>query len=160
MKQFHVVHEYTQTNHAEPAVVFPLLCPVREAEWVPGWKYSLVYSKSGIAEPGCVFTTPTEDGKDQVWICTHHDPQNLEVHYAWVWPEMIATRLVIQLAPAGQNQTLAKIRYEYTALSEAGVREVERFDSAWFEGKMKGWEQAINHYLATGKCLGADAAWE
>ena len=27
--------EYTQTNDAPPNRVFPLLCPVREAEWLP-----------------------------------------------------------------------------------------------------------------------------
>ncbi len=34
-----VSHEYTQTNDAPPDEVFPLLCPVRESEWVPGWQY-------------------------------------------------------------------------------------------------------------------------
>ncbi len=160
MNQLHVAHEYSQTNNAEPSVVFPLLCPVREAEWVPGWKYSLVHSASGYAEVGCVFTTPAEDGRNQVWICTHHDAKNFEVHYAWVWPEMIATRLSIKLSPLNDGNTRADIRYEYTALSDAGAREVARFDDAWFRSKMSGWEQAINHFLRTGKCLGAGQAWE
>ena len=50
-------HEYIQTNYAAPEKVFPLLCPVREADWIPGWQYELVYSESGVAELGCVFTT-------------------------------------------------------------------------------------------------------
>ena len=29
-----VVHEFTQTNPAAPEKVFPLLCPVREADWL------------------------------------------------------------------------------------------------------------------------------
>jgi hypothetical protein len=41
--------EYTQTNDASPEIVFPLLCPVREAEWVPDWKYRMIYSQSGVA---------------------------------------------------------------------------------------------------------------
>src|SRR2546427_12204443 len=53
-----VTHEYTQTNDAPPEIVFPMLCPVREADWVPGWQYKMIYSKSGMAEAGCVFTTP------------------------------------------------------------------------------------------------------
>jgi hypothetical protein len=52
-----VAHEYTQTNPAAPERVFPLLCPVREADWIPGWRYKLIYSESGVAELGCVFTT-------------------------------------------------------------------------------------------------------
>jgi len=52
-----VAHEYTQTNPASPEKVFPLLCPVREADWIPGWRYTLIYSDSGVAELGCIFTT-------------------------------------------------------------------------------------------------------
>jgi hypothetical protein len=29
-----VVHEFTQTNPAAPEKVFPLLCPVREGDWL------------------------------------------------------------------------------------------------------------------------------
>jgi hypothetical protein len=160
MKRTHVVHEFVQSNHAEPSVVFPLLCPVREAEWVPRWKYQLLHSNSGLAEPGCVFTTPNDNGVDCIWICAHHDPRNFEVGYTWVWPEMIATRLTIRLTAAANNSTTAIIRYEYTALSDAGDREVARFDRDWFESKMKGWEAAINHFLETGRRLEASAAWE
>jgi hypothetical protein len=32
-----VTHTYTQTLDGSPAEVLPLLCPVREADWVPGW---------------------------------------------------------------------------------------------------------------------------
>ena len=49
-KSHRVTHEYTQTNLATPERVFPLLCPVREAEWVPDWQYRLIYSESGVAE--------------------------------------------------------------------------------------------------------------
>ncbi len=47
-----VTHEYSQINLASPGKVFPLLCPVLEAKWVPGWEYRLIYSQSGIAELG------------------------------------------------------------------------------------------------------------
>src|SRR2546427_13050450 len=40
-----VTHEYTQTNDAPPEIVFPLLCPVREADWVPGWQYKMISFK-------------------------------------------------------------------------------------------------------------------
>ena len=59
-----VSHEYTQTNDAPPEKVFPLLCPVREADWVPGWQYRLIYSESGVAEDGCVFSTPNDAGPE------------------------------------------------------------------------------------------------
>ena len=39
--------------------VFRLACPIREDEWIPGWREQreIIYSKSGYAELGCVFTT-------------------------------------------------------------------------------------------------------
>ena len=52
-----VTHTYTQRLVAPPAAVFPLLCPVREADWIDGWNPLLVLSHSGLAEPDCVFVT-------------------------------------------------------------------------------------------------------
>jgi hypothetical protein len=148
-----VSHEFTQSNDAPPEKVFPLLCPVREADWVPGWQYQLIYSQSGLAEEGCVFTTPNESGPESVWLCTRYDPAAYTIAYAWVKPGMIAAQLRISLAPAPEDRTLARIRYVYTALSPAGNDELERFTPEWFQSKMQRWEAAINHYLRTGKLI-------
>jgi hypothetical protein len=153
-------HKYTQTNLATPAKVFPLLCPVREADWVPGWKYQLIYSQSGFAELGCVFTTPNDDGPDTTWIVTEYDPSAFLIAFAWVWPGMVATQIRISLRDGNQPGTTdAVIRYAYTGLSPEGNREVARYDEAWFRGKMQGWEKAINHYLKTGSLIDAKG-WE
>jgi hypothetical protein len=152
-------HTYVQTNAAPPDRVFPLLCPVREAEWVPDWKYRLVYSESGVAELGCVFATPNPDGSETTWVVTEYDPARYWIAFAWVWPQMLATRLFIQLASDGGSQTKATITYQYTALSDAGERELERYNCAWYEAKMAGWQEAINHYLVHGTSIAA-SAWE
>jgi len=44
-----VAREYIQNNPAAPEKVFPLLCPVREADWLPGGQYRLIYSDYGVA---------------------------------------------------------------------------------------------------------------
>jgi len=154
-----VIHQYTQTNHAPPEKVFPLLCPVREADWVPDWKYRLIYSQSGVAELGCVFTTPNEDGSQSTWLCTDHDPALFRIAYAWVTPGLVACHLQIQLEPGPASTTNAHIHYTYTGLSPTGNKEVERFNDNWFRTKMEGWEKAINHYLLTGKVIDAPQ-WE
>ena len=64
--------KYTQTNNASRETIFPLLCPVREAEWVDGWEYQLIYSKSGFAEQDCVFSTPTNDKSNAIWQITQY----------------------------------------------------------------------------------------
>ena len=154
-----VTHEYTQNNVAPPEKVFPLLCPVREADWVPGWQYRLIYSESGVAEGGCVFITPNEDGTETTWVVTDYDPASFRIAFAWVNPGLVAAQIRISLSKKSPDSTHAHIRYSYTGLSPEGNREVKRFDESWFQHKMQSWEAAINHYLQTGKRMDA-AGWE
>lgn len=153
------IHQHTQTNDAPPETVFPLLCPVREADWVPDWKYRMIYSQSGVAEDGCVFLTPNDAAPETVWMVTQYDPAALRIAFAWVEPGPVATQLRISLAPAPGGKTHTHIRYVYTGLSPAGNAVVERYTPEWFGQKMRGWETAINHYLRTGELIRA-AAWE
>lgn len=164
-----VTHEYTQTNPAAPEKVFPLLCPVREADWIPTWRYKLIYSDSGVAELGCIFTTEDpvvesekyssrSTGRDpnsteSTWICTEYDPAGFRIAYVWIRPGLIATELWIKLTPADNGQTRSHIRFRYTGISPEGNRQVESYDRNWFEAKMRGWESAINHYLTTGRMV-------
>jgi hypothetical protein len=86
MENFHalrVAHHFTQTNHAPLNEVFPLLCPVREAEWVPGWSYRLIFSNSCFAEEGCVFATPNDDGVETIWTITDYDARNFRIAFVW-----------------------------------------------------------------------------
>ena len=154
-----VAHRYTQANLAAPEKVFPLLCPVREADWVPGWESRLIYSESGVAELGCVFTTPNERGPETVWVVTEYDPSAFRIAFAWVWPGLVAAQIQIALRHKSPETTEADIRYRYTGLSEEGNREVARYDEAWFRHKMQSWEKAINHYLTRGSLIDAKG-WE
>jgi hypothetical protein len=164
-----VTHEYTQNNVAPPERVFPLLCPVREAEWVPGWQYRLVYSESGVAEYGCVFITPNEDGTETTWVVTQYNPSSFHIAFVWINPGLVTAQIRISLTSSAGVQTSpdhkspghtrALIQYTYTGLSAEGNREVERYDRTWFRHKMQSWETVINHYLQTGKRIDA-AAWE
>ena len=69
-----VVKAYRQTIEGTPERVFPLLCPVREVEWLDGWAYRMVHSVSGLVEPGAVFTTSAPGEADTVWVVSRHDP--------------------------------------------------------------------------------------
>lgn len=50
-----VKHSFTQSLKGTPEQVFPLLCPVREADWIPGWTTDWVISESGVAEQTVFF---------------------------------------------------------------------------------------------------------
>lgn len=68
------VRTYRQTIEAKPDVVFPLLCPVREVEWLDGWNHRMIYSASGLVEEGSVFSTSNPGEEDTVWVVIRHDP--------------------------------------------------------------------------------------
>jgi len=56
-----------------PRDVFPLLCPVREHDWIPHWSGELIYSDSGVAELGCVFRTTASAG-EETWTVSRYQP--------------------------------------------------------------------------------------
>ena len=69
-----VSRTYTQTLLGPPEAVFPLLCPVREADWIADWDPLLVVSESGVAEEDCVFVTRSEP-ENAVWYVTDYEPE-------------------------------------------------------------------------------------
>jgi hypothetical protein len=154
-----VSHDYVQRLVAPPTSVFPLLCPVREREWVKGWEPGLVVSRSGVAERDCVFTTSTEHGEAS-WYVLEHEAEESTVEMLEIIPGQLATRLRIELQEAegrdritvpghGEREVLglARIRYTHTALSDAGEIEVRRWDAAHWREFMEEWQDQLNGYL-------------
>lgn len=142
---------YTQKLVAPPERVFPLLCPVREADWIHDWDPLTVWSVSGVAETDCVFVTPGTP-HPAIWYVTRHEPERGFVEMLKIVPEMTACRLSIQLAatPTGCDAT---VTYSHTSLGPQGDAFVADFTDAFYEKFMREWETQINHYLVTGKPL-------
>lgn len=145
-----IKHSYTQNLAGPPEIVFPLLCPVRECDWTPGWDPVKVITNSGVAEPDCMFITPAAPN-DAVWIVTRHDPEKFAAEIYKVTPGHTVAKLEIKLSKAAGNTTRADVSYEYTALAPAGEEFLREFTRAWYENFMKEWEDALNHYLTTGE---------
>lgn len=142
-------HTYTQHLNAPPEDVFPLLCPVRELEWVPDWDPSLVISESGVVEPDCIFVTPDGDGR-AIWVVTLYDPTEHRIQFLKVTPGRTVGRISIILLRREGERTAAEVTYQYTAISEAGEAAVREFTEGAYRAFMRGWEKALNHYLETG----------
>lgn len=149
---YSVEHSYTQHLNANMDVVFPLLCPVREAEWIEGWDPAVVFSASGLAEENCVFITGSA-GEEAIWVITEHDPERGVVEFVKTTPRVTVARIRIRLYPAGADRCTATIRYRHTALSPAGERVVASLTAEQYQEFMQGWEAKLNHYLASGKML-------
>ncbi|GAB4448747.1 MAG: hypothetical protein Fur0044_44390 [Anaerolineae bacterium] len=144
-----VKHTYIQTLAAPPEAVFPLLCPVREAEWVEGWDPRLVISESGVAELDCIFIMPGQP-HEAIWVVTRWEPQDYFIEFLKITPGVTVGRIDIQLRPGEAQQTLAEVSYAYTALSEAGERFIETFTVDHYIAFMQEWEAELNHFLTTG----------
>jgi hypothetical protein len=144
---------YQQHLDAPPDRVFPLLCPVREADWVPGWEPSLVVSASGVAEEDSVFVMPGDETDDAIWVITRHDPAAYAIAFVKVTPGHTVGRIEITLSADGVERTTATVAYQYTALSAAGEAFVHEFTDAAYATFMQQWERQLNHYLRTGRML-------
>ncbi|HRQ63354.1 MAG TPA: hypothetical protein PKZ76_00570 [Xanthomonadaceae bacterium] len=151
IKPNRATHTYTQRLAGPPEAVFPLLCPVREADWIDGWDPSLVVSSSGVAEPDCVFVTASTP-HDAVWYITQHDPASGFVEMLKITPEVTACRLTIQLR-AMPDGSEADITYCHTSLGPAGDAFVESFTEDHYRAFMQGWELRMNHFLSRGSPL-------
>jgi hypothetical protein len=143
-----VTRTYTQHLVGSPAAVFPLLCPVRETEWIPGWDPALVISASGVAEPDCVFTTRA-GSTNAIWYITRHEPDAGRLEMLKITPEITACRLTIQLS-ASATGTQAEITYSHTSLGPRGDEFVAAFTDGFYREFMQEWESRMNHHLAGG----------
>ena len=148
-----VTHTYTQRLVAPPAAVFPLLCPVREADWIDGWNPLVVLSHSGLAEPDCVFVTDAQPF-DAVWFITRHEPERGFVEMIKVTPEVTACKLTVQVRAAGPGSE-ADVTYSHTSLGPQGDVFVASFTAEYYVQFMREWEERMNHFLTHGAALRA-----
>jgi hypothetical protein len=148
-----VTRNFIQTINAEPSRVHALICPVKEAEWLDGWDYDLIFSHSGFAEEGCVFTSKGEGEKDTIWLMTKRDDQTCKTEFARVTPESRIAYLTVRIEDGGNQTSRMHITYTFTALTEKGNAFIENFTEENFVKDMKFWEATLNHYLETGKAL-------
>jgi hypothetical protein len=147
---------FTQRIEAQPDKVFPLLCPVREGEWLAGWRegVDIIHSISGVAEEGCVFRTQSADRPETLWMITRHDPAARVVEFVRFTAGMVVTRLTIAVKPAGNDASSVEIRYTFTPVTEEGAKFVSsnHSDDA-FRRDMVWWQDSMNHWLRTGEML-------
>jgi hypothetical protein len=137
---------------ASPEVVFPLLCPVREYEWIADWNCRMVYTASGIAEAGAIFRTSFPEKGDEVWTVSRYEPHQAIAFLVVAWNVMV-TELSFELEAEDEGRTLARVRHTFTALSDAGARAVAARTPEIHERDVRVLEVLVNHFLATGQAL-------
>jgi hypothetical protein len=145
-----VRREHTHRLVGPPDAAFPMLCPVREVEWVSEWDPYVVFSNSGVAEPDCVFVT--RDGENEsIWVITHHDPESYRLEMVKITPGLTAAKLEFALEADGEKASKMHVAYSHTALSREGRKFVADFDEERWAGFMDKMGRELNHYLGSGE---------
>jgi hypothetical protein len=129
---------------APPDDVFPLLCPVREREWIDGWNADVLHSRSGLAELGCVFVARLGPGHEATYIVTHHEPPRA-IAFAIFHGAFVET-LRIELAPAEGGTDLRWSR-AYSGLLPEGNAWIEANVPAAVEARLAALERMLQSYL-------------
>lgn len=135
-----------------PSKVFPLLCPQREYDWVPGWDCEMIYSESGYAEQGCIFKTKFPHEGDSIWIMTDYKPDHL-IRIVKTAPDLFLLQWSLELTESSEGTTDLKMTYSMTGLSQTGNIFVRTFMDAGFGGLMDRLEKSMIYYLKTGQKL-------
>jgi hypothetical protein len=129
--------------------VFPLLCPVREYEWIDTWRCRLIFTQSGVAEQDAIFTT---EAPSEIWtVCRYAPPEIIE--FVRVSPGLRVNRMTLELRAEDMAGTVLRWTSRFTSLSEAGNRWLEDMDRAAFDRQMDLTEARLNHFLDTGHIL-------
>ena len=142
--------EYTHEVGAAPEAVFPLLCPVREYEWVEGWSCEMIFSESGVAEENCIFRTGGAPHGLSTWCCTRYEPP-ARIEFVVVSAAMV-TRLGITLERTAAGTRLHWVRL-CTGLSEEGNAHAGDYTVE----RARALGEQLNYFLRTGKMLRATA---
>ena len=139
---------------ASPAQVFPLLCPERERDWIDGWDYTMVYSASGYAEPGCIFATTFPPEGPTVWVFVEHVPDR-RVAIFRVSQDLVAIHWTMDLSEPAPGTTVIAVHWTVTGLSEAGNRFIDTLLRDRFAERMGWLERCLDHWFRTGEKLPA-----
>jgi len=148
-----LIQNYQQTIVGSKEEIFPLLCPVREKEWLQGWEYTMVYSESGYAEKGCIFETDNNYGSYR-WIITKHDSNNFEIQFVKTMKDDIIVIIDIDLEEKSEKITFCNIQYTFIPLCDEAVEDMYKENTEEnFNIHMKIWEDSLNYYLKFGEKL-------
>ncbi len=147
-----VVREIARDLNATRERVFPLLCPVREYEWIEPWRCDLVYAASGVAEAGCVFRTdfPGDCGPE-VWVVCRYEPP-VRIEFVRVGPHRtVKMEIVLEELPGGRTRSLW--RHELTGLDPEGNAWVAQYGNETHAREMGMCLDMLAHFLDTGRML-------
>jgi hypothetical protein len=140
------------TIHGKIGNVFPLFGPIREKDWAAGWEPEILFSSgTTLVEEHMIFQTNAPNEDKYTWVISQYRPDEYLIEYTVSAPGRI---WFIRVTCRNQTETTSvTVSYTYTGLTQKAHQENKQALGRMFAHDLKDWEEAINHYLQTGKCL-------
>ena len=147
---------FSGTWTAAPEDVFPLLCPAREADWIPGWTATVLHSTTGYAEDRCIFETDANCVSGPgLWTFTGFKENEYVRLVRFTGDTLIHAQ--IALTANGDGTTTGTWHMIVSALNQQGNANVARANGEYGTGLIK----LIDAYLEKGHVTERDGfdAW-
>jgi hypothetical protein len=148
-KAVRIVKTHKMELCADARTIFPLLCPVKELDWIEGWDKicNMIYTESGIAEEGCIFeTNKTPEGKS-IWICNNYDLEKTKIEYIKHIIDKIIIKWSMEVKDESHNKSSIFVNYVVTSLTDEGNTYAKDYMEVTFPALMRGMEEGMNRYV-------------
>lgn len=136
----HVARSGTFDLEVSPEKSFHLFTAPGERLWVPGWDPAIL-SGDG-TEAGTAFVTGHGD-ETTIWVVTDFDVSQHRARYARITPLSRAGTVDVSVRANGSGGSTVAVRYELTALTESGNRNLERFGADAYSEMLNEWKTLI-----------------
>jgi hypothetical protein len=131
---------------------FPLFGPIREKEWAVGWEPEVVYATHSEVEQYMIFKTPGKlPDEKYTWIVTQYRPEEYLIEYTVSAQDRIW--FITVRCKSQREYTAVTVTYTYTGFTEAAHQLNKQAIEKMFAHELKDWEEAVNYFLQSGKCL-------
>lgn len=127
--------------------VFPLLCPKKEEDWIPGWECETIWSRSGFNEDGAIFRTAKPYGTKLYWNTVRCDIKHGLVEFLIVAPELYMFRFEITVKPDDAGGLSLRFVQTFTSVSEQGSAMLQQYAAEDFGQRIQALQGCMTKYL-------------
>jgi hypothetical protein len=139
--------------------VFPLVCPVREYEWIREWKCKLIHCPNGKNEKDVVFKEKMSSpflmgsiGGKTTWTTLLHDTINHRLHFNW--DNKISNSLYkVEMVPIGKNSTKCVLDLTFNIVNEKGMKTINDNTKYKIDFLIAGLGSMLKYYCESGNML-------
>ena len=127
--------------------VFPLLCPKKEEEWIPGWECETIWSHSGYNEEGAIFRTTKPYETELYWTTLRYDMASKLVDFLITAPHRFVFRFRISVSVGKDSSLTLTFSQTFTSVSEEGNELLNRYKAEDFQERLNNLGKFMDQYL-------------